>query len=399
MKILYFYQYFSTPKGAWGTRAYEFARRWVDAGHKVTVVTSVYDKSDLKPEGLLTTLDVDGIEVKIINVKLSNKHNPLFRAWTFLIYAIIASWYALFLPADIVVASSGPITVGLPGLIARLLRRRPFVFEVRDLFSEGLEQMGLVNNRWTLKSIRFTESIFYRFSDVVVALSPSMAEWIVRDYNPKRVEVIPNAADNELFAKKLKVPEVFGSDKKAFVFTGTIGTANNCEQLIDAAVVLNERGISDVDIYLIGDGKEKADLQDKANQLGLQNIHFVSLMPKEELVAWLQHARASLLILQDIPVFETVSPNKFFDSLAAGLPVIQTTQGWIKDVIEENRCGFTVDSQKSDSLVNHIITLAQDEDVYEQMSMNAADLGKKYDRSLLSQQYIELLTEVTGHES
>ena len=399
MRILYFYQYFTTPKGAWGTRAYEFARRWVDEGHQVTVVTSVYDKSDLKPDGLITDHDVEGIKVRVINVQLSNKHNIVMRAATFLLYAAIASWYALTMRADLVVASSGPLTVGLPGLVARWIRRRPFVFEVRDLFSEGLEQLGLVRRAWTLKLMRSFEAVCYRTADVVVALSPSMAEWIERDYDPRRVEVIPNASDNALFAagREMPHPEGMNSESKAFVFTGTIGTANDCGQLIEAAITLRERGVEDVDIYLIGDGKERASLEERAAELALTNIHFVPLMPKEQLVAWLAHARAALLILKDIPVFETVSPNKLFDALASGLPVIQTTRGWVRTMLAERECGLTVDFDVPDSLADHIMTLAGDDELCRKMGENAAGAGRElYDRDDLSRRYTALMAEVIG---
>src|SRR5436190_1062342 len=108
MKVLYFYQYFTTPKGSWGTRAYEFARRWVRAGDSVTIVTSVYDKSDLKPRGIIDRFEIDGIDVRVINVRLSNKHTKAIRIFTFALYALIACWYALILRADVVLASSGP---------------------------------------------------------------------------------------------------------------------------------------------------------------------------------------------------------------------------------------------------------------------------------------------------
>jgi len=115
MKIVYFYQYFSTPKGSWGTRVYEFAKEWVKEGHEVTVVTSVYSKSDIKAEKLIEDQYFEGIHVKIINVTIDNKQPFLKRIWSFIQYSLLSSYYALTLPADIVIASSGPITVGLPG--------------------------------------------------------------------------------------------------------------------------------------------------------------------------------------------------------------------------------------------------------------------------------------------
>jgi len=85
MRILYFYQYFTTPAGAWSTRVYEFAQRCVEQGDSVTVVTSIYDKSDLRSDKLLSRCNIDGIDVRIINVTLSNRHGFVQRMMTFFV--------------------------------------------------------------------------------------------------------------------------------------------------------------------------------------------------------------------------------------------------------------------------------------------------------------------------
>ena len=82
MTILYLYQYFGTPKGGWSTRVYEMTRRWVEEGHKVIVVTTLYDKSDLKARGFISKQVVDGIEVFVLNLELSNKHSLPYRVFT-----------------------------------------------------------------------------------------------------------------------------------------------------------------------------------------------------------------------------------------------------------------------------------------------------------------------------
>ncbi len=397
MRILYFYQYFTTPRGSWGTRAYEFARRWAAAGHQVTVVTSVYDKSDLRPRGLLDRYTVDGIDVRVINVRLSNKHGKAARALTFLLYAAFSKWYALTLPADVVLASSGPLTVGVPGLTARWLRRRPFVFEVRDLFGEGAAQLGLIRSRVALALIRWFEGLCYRTADMVVALSPTMAEWIRRDHRPRHVAVIPNASDNALFdaARDRPVPEPLADGRHHFLFTGTIGTANACGRLLDAAARLRAMGRDDIVIDLVGDGKERAALVERARREGLDNVRFHPLLPKAELAAWLVHARAAVLTLRDIPVFDTVSPNKLFDAFAAGVPVIQTTQGWIRELLADRQCGLTTDPADPASLTGHMVRLADDDALRDRLAANAAAVGRElFDRDRLAAEYLRLLEAV-----
>ena len=122
MTILYFYQYFSTPQGSWGTRVFEFAKRWSEKGDKIIVVTSIYDKSDLTSSGLSQDFSFNGVDVKVLNIKISNKQPKLQRIWTFIWYSILSSYYAVTIKADVVIASSGPITAGIPGLVAKFLR-------------------------------------------------------------------------------------------------------------------------------------------------------------------------------------------------------------------------------------------------------------------------------------
>jgi hypothetical protein len=135
MKIVYFYQYFSTPKGSWGTRVYEFCKEWVAQGHEVTVVSSIYSKSDLQATKFIEDQYFEGIHVKVLNIHINNKQPLLKRIASFINYCLLSTWYAITLKADVVIASSGPITAGLPGLAAKWLRGRKMVFETRDLMA------------------------------------------------------------------------------------------------------------------------------------------------------------------------------------------------------------------------------------------------------------------------
>lgn len=228
MKIVYFYQYFSTPKGSWGTRVYEFAAEWVKQGHDVTVVTSVYSKSDLKAEKFIEDQDFDGIKVKIINVTIDNKQPFLKRIFSFIQYALTSSWFALTLKADVVIASSGPITVGIPGLIAKYVRGRKLVFETRDLWPEGAIELGIIKNPMIKKLSYWFEKKCYNASSLIVSLSSGMREHIVARHGHPNVIDVTNAANIELFS----TPQPFNSKgeieaKKYAIYTGNIGDVNN----------------------------------------------------------------------------------------------------------------------------------------------------------------------------
>lgn len=399
MKILFFYQYFTTPRGSWSTRAYEFSRRWVAAGDEVTVVTSVYDKSDLRPRGMVERFEVDGIDVRVVNVRLSNKHGKVQRVATFLWYAMVSSWYALTLPADVVLASSGPITVGIPGLVARYLRRKPLVFEVRDLWPEGAIQLGVLRSRIMIRLTRAFEGLCYRSSSTVVAASPGQADWVSRRCPECRVAVIPNASDNELFGDADPaddLPEDLRG-KKLAVYTGTLGLIDNCIQIVDAAEVLSRRGEDDVAVVLIGDGKERAELEATIGGLGLTNIHLLGLMPKTEVARWVRASLCMLITFLPVSFLDTVSPNKLFDAFAAGVPVVQTTQGWIKDLLKREDCGITVRAGDAEAMADAILRLIREDELRERMGWNAKRVAvEQFDRGLLAEKMRRVLLEVVG---
>ena len=397
MHVLYVYPNFTTPRGAWSTRAYDFARRWIEQGHRVTVVTGVYDKSDLRPTGLTWAGVVDGIEVRVVNVRLSNRHGLGRRVLTFLLLAAFASWHAARRPYDVALVSSGPLTLGIAGLAARWLRRRPFVFEVRDLFSDGLEQLGIVTNPEAVAGLRWFEGVCYRSATGVVALSETMAEWIRKRHGIRGIAVVPNAANIPLFDHDTPPPAEIAGHDAAFVFTGTMGRANDCGQLLQAARQLRTRGREDIHIYLVGDGQRRAALEAEALRDGLDHVHFIPPVPKEQLAGWLGAATAMVLTLKPVPVFDTVSPNKLFDAFAAGLPVIQTTQGWIHRVLADHDCGITVDATAPTALSDAMVTLADDRQRRDRMARNARRLASEvYSVDRLSNELLDTLVDALG---
>ena len=395
-RILYFYQYFSTPKGSWGTRVYEFAKEWVERGHEVTVVTSIYSKSDLKAEKFLETQLHEGIKVKIINVRIDNKQSFLKRISTFLLYSLLSCWYALTLKADIVIASSGPITVGLPGLIAKIFRGRKLVFEVRDLWPEGAIELGIIKNTVIQKVALWFEKQCYNHAKLVVALSPGMVKNITTRFPKVKAVSVPNSANIKLFSEpkpSTHLPAFYG-DKKVAIYTGNIGMVNNSELLLRAAIKLKELGRDDIIILLVGEGQQKEQLA--AESRDIETLQLLGLMPKENLVALVQNALVSLVPLKGSPVLDTSSPNKLFESLAAGVPVIQTTKGWIKDFIDETNCGMTVSAENEDELVEALIDLADHPDKGAMAGQKGKVVAQKeFDKDFLAKKMIEAIENIS----
>ncbi len=393
MKIVYFYQYFSTPKGSWGTRVYEFTKRWVGLGHDVTVVTSVYSKSDLKATKFIENQVIDGIKLKIININIDNRQNIAKRVWTFFLYMIVSCWYALTLKADVIIASSGPITVGLPGLLARYLRGRKFVFEVRDLWPEGSIELKIIRNKFLIKLSYWFERVCYKAASHIIVLSPGMKQNIYNRFGYNKITSVTNAANIELFSTPVMNPDLHGlKEKKYALYTGNIGMVNNSSWLFEAAKILQVNGRTDINIVLVGEGQLKQTLKERIVKEGVNNFVILDPLPKRELVAIIQNAFVSLVPLKGLKVLDTSSPNKFFESLAAGVPVIQTTGGWMKDFLDRYNIGFTVDPDNPVELADLLLRLSDNYDMLLSMGQKAKEIAsKEFNKDILADKMINAI--------
>jgi glycosyltransferase involved in cell wall biosynthesis len=403
VRLLYFHQHFATPKGSSGTRSYEFARALIARGHQVTMVCGSHQLS-----GLELPYDeargwhrgpVDGIDVISLPLAYSNRDSLFRRGWTFLRFALRSVRLALTLDCDLVFATSTPITAVIPGLAAKWLRGKPFVFEVRDLWPELPRALGL-RNPFVLGSMSLLEFLGYRSADACIGLSPGIVEGIrARADERLPVAMIPNGSDLEVFhpAKRarLSLPGI-GPDDFVAGFTGAHGVANGLDALLDVALELRRRRDPRVKLAFIGDGKEKERLAARAAELGLANCLFFPPVPKAELGAITASLDCGLMVLKDVPAFyRGTSPNKFFDYLAAGIPVVNNYPGWLAGLITEHRCGVVVPPGNVAAFADALQRLAAD--AAERRAMGAAArllAEKEFARPLLASRFIATLEAV-----
>jgi glycosyltransferase involved in cell wall biosynthesis len=393
LNILVIYQYFGTPLGSWSTRIYELTRRWVKAGHKVTVITSPYDKSDIKPDGFVSRQNIEGINLIVIDSGDSNRLSKGIRAYRALRFSLVSIYYALKEPADVVLSSSGPITVALPGLLRNKLRKTPFVFEVRDLWPLGGIVMEKIRNPLIKTILLWFEKYTYKKAKAIVTCSIGQMDNIKNRLGfEEKLHVIPNASDNELFGKYVALTNeqrsVIG-DKPYVLHLGSLGFIHNCSYLIEVA-----RYIPEIPMVFVGDGAERKDLEELVKKYELSNVFFLGQMPKKDTVAWMNNCELSLFTTLDNIIQDTSSPNKVFDSFAAGKPVIQTTRGWICNLIAREHCGFNADPQKPEDFafkVKEYFKLGVEEK--DKISASAKRLSQtQFDREELANKYITIIS-------
>ncbi|KGY11310.1 glycosyltransferase [Vibrio tubiashii] len=397
MNILYFHQHFSTPKGSTGIRSYEMAKRLIHHGHKVTMVCGTYGGGETglvgsfikgKREG-----HVEGIRVIEFDLAYSNADSFIRRSMTFAKFALKSVGLAFTEKYDVLFATTTPLTAGIPGIFARWLRGKPFVFEVRDLWPELPKEMGVIKNPVVLGLMSILEWASYRSAHRCIGLSPGIVEGIKkRGVNPSKIELVPNGCDLSIFGQAVKPWRPLGisdSDLVA-VFTGTHGVANGLDAVIDVAQELKNRRRSDIKLVLVGQGKLKSGLELRAKKLNLDNIIFHPPVDKEKLAGLMESADIGLQLLANIPAFYFgTSPNKFFDYISAGLPVLNNYPGWLAGMIRKEKCGYTVEPENAVKFAEALEHAADNRNGLVGMGDNARQLAEReFDRKQLADKWV-----------
>jgi glycosyltransferase involved in cell wall biosynthesis len=403
MRILYFHQHFKLPSQSGGTRSYEMAQKLIKRGHKVTMVCGEMAKLNLNPtqSAYVSRGIIDGIDIIQIALPYSNKDGITKRTQTFLKFALKGIRIALREDYDLLFATSTPLTAGLPGVWMKLFgkKKRKFVFEVRDLWPELPKALGM-KNPFLLWGMSLLEKLSYQKADACIGLSPGICEGIAkRSQKYKQIELIPNGCDLDIFRpgkrEELNLPGIKPSDKVA-VFTGAHGVANGLHAVLNAAVELKNMKRVDILLVFIGDGKMKSELVERAKNEGLDNCRFFDPVPKTQLSKLVANADIGLMILANVPAFYYgTSPNKFFDYISAGLPVLNNYPGWLADLIKENNCGVVVEPDNPKAFAEGLIYLADHPEKRKEFGLNARKLaGKSFSRDALSDKLVDFLETV-----
>jgi glycosyltransferase involved in cell wall biosynthesis len=401
MRILYFHQHFSTPQGTTGIRSYEMARRLIARGHVVAMVCGRYQGGQT---GLTSPFvrgcrrgRVDGIDIIEFNLAYSNSDGFIKRTRTFLRFALRSVVLALTEPYDVLFATTTPLTAGIPGLFARWLRGKPFVFEVRDLWPELPKAMGVIRNPFVLGAMSLLEWASYHSAHRLIGLAPGIVEGIASRGIPKnRILLIPNGCDLDLFSKQTAPwrPEGVNEQDLLAVFTGTHGVANGLDAVLDAAAELKRRGRKDICFLLIGEGKLKPALQARAEREGLHNVVFHPPVNKTRLAGLMASMDVGLQILADVPAFyDGTSPNKFFDYIASGRPVLSNYPGWLSEMITKTESGFAVPPNDSKAFADALEEAANNREALKEKGRRALALARStFNRAELADHFVSWVT-------
>ena len=395
MKILYIHQYFNTPKEPGGTRSYWISQELLRRGHEVTVITSTNAK--LHPEPC--EVDIDGIHVVYVKNNYNNYMSAPRKVWSFVNFVRLAiKEAARQKDVDIVYATSTPLTIGYVAMRLKAKKKWPYVFEVRDLWPEFPIQIGAIRNKLAIWYLRRLERHIYERSEHVVALSPGMQEGVIAAGTPKeKTSMVPNMSKPDKFfphKPNIDIAKKFGVDMEKFnvIHFGSMGVANGLKYIIDTAKVLQDCGIDDVNFIFMGGGATEPKLKKMVEEQGLKNVQFLGNHPMDTLAEVVNLCDASITSFLNLPILKTNSPNKLFDSLSAGKPIIVNSAGWTKDMVEKEQCGFYVDPEKPEELAEKLRFYKDDDETLKLWGENARRLSMEvFDKKILSAKVADVL--------
>ena len=402
MHILLIHQAFAALDEAGGTRHYEMARYLAARGHQVTIIASPVSYltgSSTAGEKAPPWRDEPEAGITILRVRT---YAALHRSFLHRVLSFFSFMVSSFIAGvgvrkvDLVWGTSPPIFQGFTAWLLARLKGVPFLFEVRDLWPAFAVAVGVLTNKSLIRLSEALECFLYRHADCVVVNSPGFVQH-VRQRGAKRVELIPNGADPDMFKPTGASPDMLAGlrcDGKFIVmYTGAHGLSNDLGVVLQAAALLN--GQKNIQFVLVGDGMEKPALMEQASAMQLENVTFLPSQPKNKMADVLAAADACIAILKPIEMYRTTYPNKVFDYMAAGRPVILAIGGVISEVITGEGAGITVPPGDPAALAEAVRQLADQPHLAQRMGeagRTAVEL--RYNRNEFTRQFAELLAEM-----
>ncbi len=401
MRVIFFSHYYPPEVNAPASRTSEHCHRWARAGHDVTVVTSApnHPRGVIYPgyrNRLLQIEAMDGVKVVRVWTFLAANEGFVRRTLNYLSFMLSATLAVPRLPRpEIFVSTSPQFFCGLTGLLAKAMRRAPWVLEVRDLWPESIVAVGAMRKGFAIRVLEWLERMAYHNADRIVSVTDSFVPHIAeRCQGERKISVIKNGADFSLFKEGANAEEIkrkFGFEGRFVVsYIGTHGMAHGLDTVIEAADLLrDERRIG---FLMVGDGAERVRLVENAKALKLDNLYIVGQLPKADMPAIWTATDASLILLRQSDTFRKVLPSKMFEAMAMARPIILGIEGESKALLEAAGAGIAITPGSASELAKAVVRLADDQALCERLgSQGAEHVREHYDRAKIAMRYLDVL--------
>ncbi len=404
--ILFLTDNFPPETNAPANRTFEHAREWVDAGHRVTVITCAPNFPQGKVfEGYRNWLwqqeDISGIRVIRVWSYMTGNAGFALRVLDFMSFMVSGFFAALFVrKADVVVGTSPQFFTAVASWAVAAIKRRPFVFELRDLWPESIRAVGAMRQGWALALLERLELFLYRRSSAVISVTRSFKQDLIgRGIDGEKIHVVTNGVDTKRFRPRPKDAEIAAElgVEGCFVagYIGTHGMAHALDTLLDAAAILQEDpAAADIRMLFLGHGSAREALMARAVDMGLTNAIFCTSVPRHDVPRYWSLLDVSLIHLRGTELFKTVIPSKMFECMGMGIPILLGVQGEAAEILRQSGAGIAFEPEDSQQLAEQLKSLFRDPQMLKEMSSLGISAAKEYDRTSLAHSMLGILERV-----
>jgi len=396
MKLLFLSDNFVPEQNASARRSYEHCRNWVRQGVEVTVITTVPNFPLGKPQPpyrnrLYARERIDGIDVIRVWSFLAPNSGVILRALDFGSFAVTGFVAGLAQKADVIVATSPQMLTAVCARLLSRVKRRPWLFEVRDLWPESITAVGAMKEGLAMRLLRRLESTLYRSAERIVTVTePMRARLVERGVPEEKVGVVPNGADLTRLLPRLASADLAGrlrlEGKFVVGYVGTHGFAQGLEVVVRAASLIGDRNIH---FLFVGEGARREYLVELATQLNLQNATFVRGVSSEAAVEYLALADTVVVPLKNSALFDGALPSKIFEAAAMEKPLLLSAKGLSADIVREYNAGIAVEPENPQALASAVLRLYNDKVLRDSFRSGCRALARQYNRETLANRMLD----------
>jgi colanic acid biosynthesis glycosyl transferase WcaI len=385
------------------------AKRWVQRGHHVNIVTSFPNFPDGKVFGgyrqsLFKRETLDSVDVLRVPTFIFPNRAIFLRIVDFLSFMVTSCIASFFVGRpDVVLATSPQFFTAVSGWFVSRVYRRPFVFEIRDLWPDSIVAMGVMKEGRAIRFIRMIEQFLYRQADLIVTVTSSSRDLLMaRGIDGDKIAVVSNGIDTGQLTPgpaPIELRQRLGLENKIVVsYVGTVGMAHGLQLILDAAQDCRNL-LPEVHFIIVGSGAEKSDLQRQASERGLGNVTFIGRVAHDEIVNYWRLSDITLVLLKDIPLFRTVIPSKTFEAMATGTPIVSNVRGELQTLLDQLGTAVMIEPNNLNALVEALETLARSPARRQALVTAAAKAAKQYDRVVLADKLLDALLALSNRRA
>jgi glycosyltransferase involved in cell wall biosynthesis len=338
---------------------------------------------------------MEGIRVIRVWSYIAPNAKFIKRIVDYLSFSVSAFLFGLSEKCDLIIATSPQFFTTWAAFLLSHLKKVPWLFELRDLWPESIVAVGAMKKKPAIRMLELIELGLYKDAHRVVALTDAFKKNLVRrGIDATKIEVIPNGSNLDLFYPREKNPALLGTlglaGKFVVGYIGTIGMAHGLDLLIKDIAEFKDK---DTVFLFIGDGATKRQLVAQAHNLKTGNIIFLDAVSKEKVADYLSLVDVSLVPLKREAAFKNVIPSKIFESAAMGIPILLGVEGQALSIVEDFRAGVGFIPEDGNDMLNKLLALKTDTELFRRISLNCLALARAYDRSILAENMRRVLHE------